>query len=221
MSKTPPTVLKIPRKFIDQDRKMLQQCFKHLGYEVRWNSRRIYFDVREKGGKWERLKDNFAAAIRQETSEWCLIEKPNSNDLRPVKMGLERWWDALSGMVGKNEIDPFKEWLESLPPWDAEPRLDKVIEECFAVGDIPPELLRLAASIPIRTAVRRAFHPGWKADIMIVLFGPQGHGKSTFWKELLPDSTWFSDDLDLAAPSKERIEQISGKVFVESAELRE
>ena len=135
-------------------------------------------------------------------------------------MGLERWWDALQGIVGKEEIDPFKVWLESLPEWDRVERLDSVIKECFEIGDVPAELLRLASRLPIRAAIRRAFHPGWKFDIMVILKGSQGCGKSTFWKELLPDSEFFSDDLNLAAPSKERIEQITGKVIVESAELR-
>ena len=36
----------------------------------------------------------------------------------------------------------------------------------------------------------------------------------------MPDSDYFSDDLDLAASTKERAEALSGKVIVESAELR-
>ena len=44
-------------------------------------------------------------------------------------------------------------------------------------------------------AIRRAFHPGCKFEVMLCLVGGQGAGKSTFFRLLAVRDEWFSDDL--------------------------
>ena len=214
-------VVKIPRSFLDQDRRILERCFRDLDLSFRLNTRKDCVEIREeKKGSWERLDDPHEAGIRQRISEECFIQrKHGSNELFPVKMSLERWSDALKGIYHKARVDPFLEWLKALPAWDGVPRLDRLLDDNFETSG-PEELKQFAARVVILASIKRAYHPGWKFDLMIVLYGPQGCGKSTFWKELLPESEMFSDSLDLAAGTKERAEQLSGKVIVESAELR-
>ena len=214
------TVLRITRAFIDQDRVILERCFKHLKIQFRRNVRKECIEYKNGDAAWLRLEDVDDAHFRQLVSETCTIQKLTSNDMKPVKMSIERWSDALRGITFLNQTDPFLEWLDNLPSWDGEERIKSIISDCFDSGDSPEKLIEFASYAPLVAAVRRARHPGWKYDHMVVLFGPQGCGKSTFWKELLPDSEMFSDDLDLAASTKERAEQLAGKVLVESAELR-
>lgn len=211
--------LHIHRAFIDQDREILARCFKYLKIDVRRNTRKNCIEYKQELGIWKPLEDTEDAHFRQLVSEHCFIQKTNSNDFRPVKMGIDRWQDAILGLCFDKQIDPFLKWLDGLPEWDGEERIKSLIKDVFET-DSPHKLLEFASYAPLVAAVRRARHPGWKYDHMIVLHGPQGSGKSTFWKELLPDSEFFSDDLDLAAGSKERAEQLQGKVLVESAELR-
>ena len=44
-------------------------------------------------------------------------------------------------------------------------------------------------------AISRVFHPGCKFEIMLCLVGGQGAGKSSFFRMLVTNDDWFSDDL--------------------------
>ena len=68
----------------------------------------------------------------------------------------------------------------------------------------------------------RAYRPGTKHDVVVVLVGPQGIGKSTAFARLFPPSEqdrWFSDALNLSGSDKQRIEALQGRVVVECAEM--
>lgn len=68
----------------------------------------------------------------------------------------------------------------------------------------------------IVACVGRIFNPGCKFDLMLVLVGPQGCGKSTIIKKL--GKKWFSDTLN-SINDKNAYEQIKGQWIVEVAEL--
>ena len=69
--------------------------------------------------------------------------------------------------------------------------------------------------------VARAFRPGRKLDESPVLAGPQGCGKSTALRKLLPPEhpEWFADGLHLASDPKTRAEALLGRVIVEASEM--
>jgi predicted P-loop ATPase len=66
-------------------------------------------------------------------------------------------------------------------------------------------------------AVARVFNPGVKFDSVLVLVGPQGHGKSEIIKRL--GRSWFSDTLT-TIQGKEAYEQIQGFWLIEIPELQ-
>ena len=70
-------------------------------------------------------------------------------------------------------------------------------------------------------AVERAYRPGCKLDVLPVLVGEQGCGKSTVLRLMFPEDhgEWFSDSLNLAADPKVRAEALQGFVLVEIAEM--
>ena len=99
-------------------------------------------------------------------------------------------------------------------------RASRWITDLFSPSD-PLALVRWASlSIPL-AAVWRTYRPGTKHDELVILAGPQGCGKSTALRSLLPPEpvTWFSDTLDLGGRTKERAEALQGRVIVEAAEL--
>lgn len=109
---------------------------------------------------------------------------------------------------------PIREWLESLQ-WDGTPRLAGLPEllgapdrplfgrylECFFIG-----------------AVARAMDPGCKVDTALILQGPQGARKSTFFQSLVPREPWFSDDMG-SLDSKDASMAVGRAWIIEWAEL--
>jgi len=72
--------------------------------------------------------------------------------------------------------------------------------------------------------VTRACIPGCKMEIMLNLFGSQGVGKSTFFRDLCPDPEWFSDSVQDTIVSggrdnKDELTKLQAKLIVELPEL--
>lgn len=69
----------------------------------------------------------------------------------------------------------------------------------------------------------RACVPGCKMEMVINIFGDQGIGKSTFFKELCPDPEWFTDSIKDAvvdsSDNKDELEKLHGCLIAEMPEL--
>lgn len=85
-------------------------------------------------------------------------------------------------------IHPVREWMLTLT-WDGTERIAKLAAE--VLGN-PEPLATHYLRCTMVGAVRRVMHPGTKVDTLPVLEGPQGIGKSTFWRDLFGEQ-WFSD----------------------------
>lgn len=85
--------------------------------------------------------------------------------LAPIKPGKDPIADLID--AGVIQVNPeFAEWKE----------LFKQFLRCFFIG-----------------AVARVFDPGCKHDCALILQGKQGVGKSTFFKSLCLEESWFTD----------------------------
>ena len=115
---------------------------------------------------------------------------------------------------------PFREWLDSLPPWDGLERLDTLFSTALAAK---PSKLSMAASKAFMVGVvRRALSPGAVHDWMPVLIGPQGLGKSRFCRDILPPEfqySHFADDVDLSESKQRVAESIGGALIAEFSEM--
>ena len=200
----------------------LRQVLAALDTEMRFNVRSLRVELWSEGGDWQPLTERTAARLREGIAE-AFDEK--REELRAKRRRLtfsgSGWRQAVNALV--QEVDPFVEFLEALRPWDRVPRLDGWLDECFHVDPVtPPSLCAWAApSVPL-AAVWRAYRPGTKHDVVVVLVGPQGIGKSTAFARLFPPSEqdrWFSDALNLSGSDKQRIEALQGRVVVECAEM--
>ena len=193
---------------------MLTAC----GLEHRHNERAGRAEVRENGGRWGERSDEWMAHFRQQLPERC-SRLDKDGDAVPVTMPRAALADAMLAHAHVNRIDPFLEWVETLPAWDGVTR--PWLSDCFP--SLADNALAAWASLAVPlTAVRRAFDPGVKADEMTVLAGAQGIGKSTAAAWLFPEDMrreWFVDNVSFRAPQKDRAEAIARAVCVEFAEL--
>jgi len=121
--------------------------------------------------------------------------------------------DALVQTAAKQSFDPVVDYLTSLN-WDGVPRLDTLFIDYLGVDDHP--YTRAVTRKAFVAAVARAMTPGIKFDIMTVIHGPQGIGKSTLLRKMGKD--WFSDSVN-TVEGKEAAELLQGIWIVEIGEL--
>jgi predicted P-loop ATPase len=116
----------------------------------------------------------------------------------------------------ENAFDPVCEKLDATH-WDGTPRLENWLIR-YAGADNTP-LNRELGVLLLVAMVRRARQPGCKFDIMAVLEGPQGCGKSSLATILAGDAENFTDAPLLSQKVQVVAETLQGKWVAEISEL--
>ena len=123
---------------------------------------------------------------------------------------------ALNKVADDRGFHPIIQYLEGLPPWDGECRVDTLLVKYLGAPDNP--YTRAVVRKTLCAAVERVYNPGAKFDTMLVLNGPQGIGKSTLIAKLAGE--WFSDSLSLGdTKDKTAAEKLQGYWILEIGEL--
>lgn len=112
--------------------------------------------------------------------------KPPMNEPKVVCFSQETTVHAFMEVTGKKKYHPVKEYLRSL-----EPVTGAMEELCDAMNLGEIGLARTFVRKWMISAVARAMNPGCKADTVIVIVGPQGYRKSTFFDIMA--GSWFGD----------------------------
>ena len=121
--------------------------------------------------------------------------------------------DGIAEMSEKNRFHPVRDWLRPLV-WDELPRVERFFVEFLGAPDT--RYTRELTKVFFKQAIARIMHPGCKADIVLVLVGPQGIGKSYVLSHL--GGKWFNDTLT-SVQGKEAMVQIQGSWIVEMGEF--
>ena len=126
--------------------------------------------------------------------------------------------DAVNAACEKQTISPVRHYLEQLPESNFDIR--SFFETYFGVvprDENEREYIREASRVFLTQACARAVDAGCKADIVVVLEGKQGIGKSTGLRALFsPD--WFKDSLPPMS-HKDASDYIVGAWCIELAEM--
>lgn len=168
-----------------------------------WAAGRCVFDELVQGPTWEgkALTEGLLGRIR----ERCERELGAAFSAEVLR-------GALQTVAEERRVHPVREYLSGLR-WDGTPRLDAVAGSILGATD------PLAATMVRRFmvgAVARVRKPGCKLDTALVLVGPQGARKSTFYQVL--GGAWFTDThVDLG--SKDAYLQLAGAWIVEWGEI--
>ncbi len=185
---------------------LILRCDSQL-QNIAFNCHRDGIDA-PKGLPWEQIKsgwnDSDNAALKVYLSQ-------NYGVYAPTKTK-----DAVLAVAAERAYHPVREYLESLPEWDGEVRVENLLIDYF--GATPNSYSRAIIRKTLVAAVARIFTPGIKFDSVLILNGPQGIGKSTFFAKLAGD--WFSDSLTITdMKDKSGPEKMQGYWILELGEL--
>lgn len=128
--------------------------------------------------------------------------------------GKEKIADAVAICGRRRSFDDVKDYLDSLT-WDGVPRLDTLFIDYLGAAD--NEYIRAVTRKAFVAAVARTYKPGIKFDVMTILAGKQGIGKSTLLRKM-GRYKWFTDSIR-TFEGKEVCELIQGMWIVEISEL--
>lgn len=143
----------------------------------------------------------------------------HGDKLKPAVFGRGGRWDDVTGyLMQENQVDPFGQYLESLPPWDGGKRLDFVLSDWFGAED--NALTRWGGAFLFLTAVKRWREPGAKVDEVLVLMGSAGCGKTAYVEGALPpELSEYAGKIDLSSQQK-AMESVQGTIVCEIGEGR-
>lgn len=110
---------------------------------------------------------------------------------------------------------PICDYLRGLQ-WDGVPRVKYALHHFLGaeVNEYNETCLRTF----LFGALDRIFQPGCKFDLMLVLTGGQGAGKSTFFRFLATHDEWFSDDIR-SLTDKDIFQKLNGHWIMEMSEM--
>lgn len=160
------------------------------------------------------------------TLPWTQL-KPgwNESDLGAIQIYLERVYglytpSKLKGIMlaiaAERSYHPIRDYFDALPAWDGVPRVETLFIDYLGSPDTA--YIRAIARKMMVAAVARIYEPGIKFDSVVVLNGPQGMGKSSFFAKL--GGKWFSDSLTISdMKDKAAPEKLQGYWILELGEL--
>lgn len=156
-------------------------------------------------GQWQAFTDADYARLR------ITMEK---RGFKPVGRELIR--DVVLLAADEQPFDSATTWLNGLE-WDGVPRIESFYHTHFGTADTP---YTRAVSMYMWTALAgRVLEPGVKADMVPILVGPQGCGKSSGVEALSPDPAFFTE-ISFAEKDDDLARKMRGRLVAEIGELR-
>ncbi|WP_276850423.1 VapE domain-containing protein [Enterobacter oligotrophicus] len=156
-------------------------------------------------GQWQAFTDADYARLR------ITMEK---RGFKPVGRELIR--DVVLLAADEQPFDSATTWLNGLE-WDGVPRIESFYHTHFGTADTP---YTRAVSLYMWTALAgRVLEPGVKADMVPILVGPQGCGKSSGVEALSPDPAFFTE-ISFAEKDDDLARKMRGRLVAEIGELR-
>ena len=131
-----------------------------------------------------------------------------------LRLTQNKVFELLKTTASERSYNPVQEFIRK-EMWDGMPRIETAIIDYLGAEDTL--LVREQTKLWFVAAVARAFEPGCKFDNVLTLPGPQGIGKSTFFKTI--GDRWFNDSFSFASGDKEKVETITNGWIIEISEL--
>lgn len=157
-------------------------------------------------------------------SEWRPFEDADAVQMRVTlaklgfkPVGKDMMRDAITLAARDKRFDTAQLWLTSLPAWDGVERCAKFFHTYFGAAD--SAYVRAVGAYAWSAQAGRVMDPGCKVDMVPVLVGAQGTGKSSGIAAMAPSPDFFAE-IDLKAKDDDLSRLMRGTLVAELAELR-
>ncbi|HGJ5883479.1 VapE domain-containing protein [Arsenophonus sp.] len=155
---------------------------------------------------WMEVNENILSTFRLRLEELD-VEKAPRDDTR----------SAVNLICEDNSFDSGIDWINSLT-WDGKPRVKKFFSKYFLVSGYS-EYVEAVSQYTWTALAGRMVQAGIKADMVPLLYGEQGVGKSTGIEKMCPFPDAFTK-VDLTKNDEDLARKIRGCVIAEWEELR-
>lgn len=177
------------------------------GARIAWDDFKALMLVEwiDEQGEWRAFKDTDYVRLRE------VLEKRGFR-----KLGADLVRECVARVAEINTMDSAMTWVRGLQ-WDGQPRAESFFIDCFGVEDSP--YTRAVGRYVWTALAGRAVSPGCKADMVPVLIGAQGLGKTTGVEAICPTEDAFVE-LSLDIHDDNLARKMRGKLVGEIGELR-
>jgi hypothetical protein len=160
----------------------------------------------QEDGKWRRFEDTDYVSFALDM-EAMGFKTPSMNMIK----------DVVRSVMAEKCFDSAIDWLNSLQ-WDGKDRCSHLFSTYFGVDKSPYE--QAVSEYFVTAMAGRVLSPGIQADMVPVLLGNQGVGKTSAVKALAPINDSFAE-IDLSGrKDSDLARQLRGKLIGELGELR-
>ena len=117
---------------------------------------------------------------------------------------------GIEAVAMKYGTDPFLDYLESLRSEQraSTPTLDNYLNKMFKLSKVSrsdySEYYDWVLKATMVATIARAYKPGCEKQDIPVLVGPQGVGKTSLWRNLVPMDEFYEGDFSFTSPIHER-----------------
>ena len=182
----------------------------YIGYEMAFDTFQGKIVIRKRGAaEWQLYTEETTTELRMQ------LEGLN---FKPGKISKDLVNDAVRLIARDNHVDTMHDFLtRTLPQWDGTPRAETFLSRYCGAED--SEYTRAVGRYFWGMLWRRAFSPEpIKADISLVLIGPQGANKTRFIK-MLALAPEYHTELNFNLSAAELAMRMGGRVLAEFPEM--
>lgn len=182
--------------------------FESIGIEIRFDEFRDEIMFSELGtNQWRSFRDEDYTDLRIKLESLGL-----------KRVGRELIRDAVFYIAKDHKFDSAIEWLTKVvPSWDFESRIDTFLTVYFGVAD--SDYTRSVSRYLWSALAGRVLHPAIKADMVPILVGNQGAGKSTGVAAICPHPDFFTE-ISFNEKEDDLARKMRGRLLGEISELR-
>ena len=171
---------------------------------------------------FDEFKDEIVRA-QTNTQDWVSFKDSDYVELRLhlekigfMTIGRELIRDVVLMIAERNRFDSAKLWLNSLV-WDGIPRVTNFLRDYMGADDT--EYVRGVSNYLWSALAGRVLNPGIKADMVPILVGNQGAGKSSGVSAMVPDMQFFTE-ISFSEKDDNLARMMRGRLLAEIGELR-